>query len=78
VRQTVAILMLANAALFLFGATQHADFSIGPFREPAIMPASIVETLCGLCLAGGGVAVWTASRRACRRRLPGILSRSPE
>jgi hypothetical protein len=32
-RQLVVGLMLANAALFLFGAMQHAGMSIGLLRE---------------------------------------------
>lgn len=63
-RQTVAGLMLANAALFLSGAAKHAGVRIGPLSEPTILPASIVETLCALALTGGGFAAWTRSRRA--------------
>jgi hypothetical protein len=74
VRQTVMGLMLANAALFLFGAAQHAGISIGPLREPVILPASIVETFCALCLIGGGVAVWTVSGRAWAAALAGNLA----
>jgi hypothetical protein len=47
--------MFSNAALFLFGAVQHAGVAIGPYREPRIIPATIVETLCGLSL------VWCAT-----------------
>ena len=50
-------LMASNAALFLFGAVQHAGVSIGPFREPRILPAMVVEVLCGLGLGWGGLAV---------------------
>ena len=54
--KTVAgLLMVANAGLFLFGAVQHADVSVGPFHEPLIIPAAIVETLCGLCLLRGAI-----------------------
>jgi hypothetical protein len=73
VRRMVLILMLADAALFLFGAAQHAGIGIGPFSEPVIPPASIVETLCALSLIGGGVAVWTGSRRAWAAALAGNL-----
>jgi hypothetical protein len=49
--KTVAgLLMVANAGLFLFGAVQHAGVALGSFHEPVIIPAAIVETLCGLCL----------------------------
>ncbi|HEX3745863.1 MAG TPA: hypothetical protein VHW09_18105 [Bryobacteraceae bacterium] len=39
-RHTIAGIMLANAALFVFGAVQHAGIAIGPFYEPSIRPAS--------------------------------------
>jgi len=73
VRQTVAGLMLANAALFLFGAAQHAGVRIGPLSEPTILPASIVETLCAFALIGGSLAAWTRSRRAWPAALAGNL-----
>jgi len=56
------LLMIANAALFLFGAVQHAGVAVGPFHEPPIIPAAIVETLCGLCLLWGAIALFRDSR----------------
>jgi hypothetical protein len=50
-------LMIANAALFFFGAVQHMGVSIGRFHEPRIVPAAIVESLCGLALVWGVAAV---------------------
>jgi len=73
VRQTVAGLMMANAALFLFGAAQHAGVRIGPLIEPTILPASIVETLCALALTGGSFAAWNRSSRAWPAALAGNL-----
>jgi hypothetical protein len=49
--------MLANAALFFFGAIQHAGVALGPFHEPYIIHATIVETLCGLALLCGALAL---------------------
>jgi len=72
-RHTVAGLMLANAVVFLFGAAQHGGISIGPLREPVLPPASIVETLCALCLICGGMAALTRSRRAWQAALAGNL-----
>ena len=72
-RQMVVGLMLANAALFLFGAVQHAGISIGLLSEPVILPATIVETLCALCLISGGAGVWMGSRRAWTMALAGNL-----
>jgi len=53
--------MISNAALFLFGAVQHAGVAIGPFHEPRIIPAAIVETVCGLCLLWGATAAFDYS-----------------
>ena len=58
-RILVGSLMIPNAALFLFGAVQHAGVPIGEFYEPRIIPAAIVETLCGLALACG--AAWMSA-----------------
>ncbi len=58
--------MLANAALFMFGAVQHAGIEVGPFREPRIIPATIVESVCGALLAWGALAVLTGRARAGR------------
>jgi len=62
VRRLLEIVMTANAALFFFGAVQHAGIAIGPFREPRIIPASIVETLCGVSLLCGVAAILLHSR----------------
>ena len=61
--KTVAgLLMVANAGLFLFGAVQHAGVAVGSFHEPLIIPAAIVETLCGLSLLWGATALFRGSR----------------
>ena len=44
--------MLANAALFAFGAVEHEEVEVRPFSESRIMPAVIVETVCALALGG--------------------------
>ena len=72
-RQTVVILILGNAALFLLGALQHAGVAIGPLREPLIIPASIVEVLCALALIWGAAAVLIRSHKAWRAVLIGNL-----
>lgn len=46
--------MIANALLFFFGAAQHAGVRNGSFHEPLIIPAAIVEAICGACLIWGG------------------------
>ena len=54
----LGLIMISNAALFFFGGLQHAGISIGNFHEPKIIPAFIVETICGLFLFVGGVAIF--------------------
>ena len=66
-------LMVGNAAIFVFGALQHAGVQIGPLREPVIVPASIVEALCGLALGWGAAAVLKRSLKAWRAALIGNL-----
>jgi 4-amino-4-deoxy-L-arabinose transferase-like glycosyltransferase len=56
------LLMIANATLFFFGGVQHAGVSVGRFHEPIIIPAAIVEFLCGLCLLLGAIALFRAWR----------------
>ena len=58
-----ALLMIVNAALFLFGAVQHAGIALGPFHEPLIIPAAIVETLCGVSLLWGATKLLRNSGR---------------
>lgn len=68
--KTLAVsLMVANAAVFFFGAVQHAGIALGPFHEPVIIPATIVETICGLSLLAGGVGLFSNSKRRWRAAL---------
>ena len=57
-RAVLAIIMISNAALFLFGAVQHAGMSVGRFHEPRIIPAAVVETICALFLLWGSIAMF--------------------
>jgi hypothetical protein len=57
VKSLLGFLMMANAALFFFGAVQHVGVTIGRFHEPHIIPAAIVETICGISLVSGAVIV---------------------
>ena len=54
-KTVLGLIMVANAALFLFGAVQHAGVAIGPFHEPRIIPAAIVETICAIALLSGAL-----------------------
>ena len=62
-------LMIANAAVFFFGGVQHAGVTVGRFHEPLIIPAAIVEALCGLCLLWGGSALFRGRRTRWRTAL---------
>ena len=53
----LGFLMIANATLFFFGAIQHIGVTIGRFHEPRIIPAAMVETICGISLTWGAVIV---------------------
>ena len=65
-RKLLGCLMISNAALFFFGALQHAGIAIGPFHEPRILPAAMVESVCGLALLWGMAAVFGHSPVAWR------------
>ncbi|HKW18811.1 MAG TPA: hypothetical protein VJO35_14985 [Terriglobales bacterium] len=56
-KTALGILMLANAALFFFGAIQHVGVRLGPLHEPHILPAAIVEIICGISLTWGAAIV---------------------
>src|SRR5215469_4947383 len=49
--------MLGKAGMSVFGALQHAGFSIGPLHEPTIVPASIVGVFCAPALSWGAVSM---------------------
>lgn len=54
----LAWITTANAALFVLGAVQHAGIPVGPFNEPRIVPAAIVEVICGAALAYAATALF--------------------
>jgi hypothetical protein len=58
-RGVLGLLMALNMALFVFGAIQHLGVEIGPFSEPAIVPAAIEpgESICAVSLFWGVWAV---------------------
>jgi Na+-transporting NADH:ubiquinone oxidoreductase subunit NqrB len=65
--------MVGNAALFVFGALQHAGVAIGSLHEPVIVPASVVEVLCAVALSWGAGAVLKQSLKAWRAAFIGNL-----
>lgn len=68
-RTFLGCVMISNAALFFFGALQHAGIAIGRFHEPRIVPATIVESVCGLSLLWGATVVFGHSPGAWRTAL---------
>jgi hypothetical protein len=74
-RPLLAALMLGNAALFVFGALQHAGVAIGSLCEPVIISASVVELLCALALANA--AQRTRSSNLSRSQYSSKLGRDP-
>jgi len=62
----LAWVTISNAALFMFGAVQHAGVAIGPFREPRIVPAAVVEAICGAALAYAATALFRRTPAARR------------
>jgi hypothetical protein len=72
-KQLLITLMFANAALLIFGAVQHAGIAVGPFREPPILPAMIVESICAAALIWGAAAVTASARKAWPAALTGNL-----
>jgi hypothetical protein len=59
----ISVLMVGEALTFLLAALLHLGIPLG-FSEPRIIPAAIVEGLCGLLLAGSAYAVFVRTRLA--------------
>lgn len=53
-RKALGALSLSYALVFFGAALLHAGIPIGPLEHPPIVPAAIVETLCGAGLIAGG------------------------
>jgi len=68
VATTIGLLSTFYAATFFFGALLHlgveAPLGFTVFEEPAILPATIVEVLCGVALAIAAFAVFSRRDRA--------------
>ena len=73
VTTALAWITAANAALFWFGAAQHAGVAVGPFHEPRIMPAAIVEAISGAALAYAATALVRRTATARRATMIGNL-----
>jgi len=72
-RNLLGSLMMANAAVFVFGAVQHAGVALGSLQEPRIIPAAIVESLCALALVWGALAIFRRDIHGLRAGLIGNL-----
>ena len=81
---TVGILSAVYAVTFFFGALLHLGgrlpLGFAALEEPRILPATVVEGLCGLALAVAAFAVlsrtswaWTAALAANAFALGGVL-----
>ncbi len=68
-KRLLEVVMVLNAVNFFVAAIEHLGVTIGPFREPTIIPATIVETICGISLAWGAAAVLLGSKRHWRLAL---------
>jgi hypothetical protein len=73
VRFFLILLMALNALVFFFGAILHSGVAIGPFHQPHILPATVVEILCGLSLGWGVAALFKGPPSAGRVALTGNL-----
>jgi hypothetical protein len=79
-RTLLGLLMIVNTAVFLFGSVQHTGIALGPFHEPRIIPAAIVEGICAFLLLSAAVAIlvesalgWRAALIANLVALAGVL-----
>jgi len=59
----ISVLMVGETVTFLFAALLHLGIPLG-FSEPRILPAAIVEGLCGLLLGVSTYAVFARMRLA--------------
>jgi hypothetical protein len=68
-RPLLTLVLAFNALLFFFGAVQHAGLSLGRLREPRIVPAAIVESVCGVFLAWAAASHFFHRKSAWRAAL---------
>ncbi|MFB4281340.1 hypothetical protein ACBJ59_39045 [Nonomuraea sp. MTCD27] len=52
-RRALGGLLALYALIFLSFALLHAGIAFGPVREPVIVPAAVVESLCAVATAAG-------------------------
>ena len=60
----LGVALLIEAAGFAVGSLAHIPLKMGPIDEPKIVPATIVEALCAVALAIGGIAVLQGAAKA--------------
>ncbi|MEU7892001.1 hypothetical protein AB0B45_03955 [Nonomuraea sp. NPDC049152] len=59
-RKSLAALAVVYAVSFYLGAVLHAGVVIGPVTEPVVLPAIVVETVCGTALLVGAYGAFAA------------------
>jgi hypothetical protein len=68
VKALLELIIATNSVLFFSGAVQHAGVAFSHFHEPRIIPAAIVEAICGVALAWGATSLvrrgWSGRRAA--------------
>jgi hypothetical protein len=65
-KSLLGVFMISNAALFFLGALLHMGVVIGPFHQQRILPAIIVEIVCGFSLACGVITLFKKRRSTLR------------
>ncbi|MGP3958924.1 hypothetical protein ACTWPT_23225 [Nonomuraea sp. 3N208] len=58
-RKALGGLSLIYALVFFTAVLLHAGVTLGPLSQPVIVPASIVETLCGFAMLAGAYGALT-------------------
>ncbi len=58
------LIMVVNGAFFVISAILHLGVQLGPWSEPRLAPATLVEMICALALAAGALAPRYAPRAA--------------
>ncbi|GAA2698610.1 hypothetical protein [Nonomuraea recticatena] len=79
-RKSLGALAIVYALSFYLGALLHTGFAIGPVTEPVVVPAVIVEIVCGSALLAGAYGAlvgrpwaWTGLRLGPAIALGGVL-----
>ncbi|GAA2405021.1 hypothetical protein [Nonomuraea africana] len=79
-KKSLGTLAIVYAVSFYLGALLHTGLAIGPVTEPVVLPAIVVETVCGTALLVGAYGAlasrpwaWTGLRVGHAVALGGVL-----